>query len=105
MVCFGNKEQPKLPYVIMGEDKVDPLRDERVTKVVREQGMKHCFVTPWSFRREWLRALNGIATNSSAQFIVGDKYEVKIFDPTGQFIQYFSLRIRRVIRDFKIWYG
>ncbi|XP_068686996.1 uncharacterized protein [Montipora foliosa] len=96
MICFGNEEQPKLPCVIMGEDKVDPLRDERVAKVLRGQGMKHCCVTPWSFGRErevehsWLRCPDGIATNSSGQFIVGDKDVVKMFDPTGQFIQHFS---------------
>lgn len=96
MICFGNKEQPKLPCVIMGEDKVDPLRDERVAKVLRRQGMKHCCVTPWSFglEREVLHSMllspNGIATNSSGQFIVGDNDLVKMFDPTGQFIQHLS---------------
>jgi len=105
MVCFGSKEQPKLPCVIMGEETVDPLRDERVAKIVRKQGMKHCCVTPWSFGRmgevmhSWLRSPNGIATNSSGQFIVGDIYEVKIFDPTGQCIQHFSLPNREVILD------
>ena len=94
-----------MPCVIMGEDRVDPLRDERVAKAVRKQGMKHCYVTPWSFGREgevkprWLRAPIGIATTSSGQFIVGDIYEVKIFDPTGQFIQHLSLPNRRVILD------
>ncbi len=89
----------------MGEETVDPLRDERVAKIVRKQGMKHCCVTPWSFGRmgevmhSWLRSPNGIATNSSGQFIVGDIYEVKIFDPTGQCIQHFSLPNREVILD------
>ena len=82
MLCFGNNELPKLPDVIMGKETVDPLRDERVAQIVRKQGMKHCCVTPWSFGREaeretWLRASNGIATNSSGQFIVGDKNELK----------------------------
>ena len=105
MVCFGNKEQPKLPCVIMGQGKVDPLRDERVAKVVRKQGMKHCCVTPWSFggkgeaEHSRLRSPNGIVTNSSGQFIVGDKYEVKIFDPTGEFIQHFSLPNQAEILD------
>ena len=95
MVCFGNKELSNWPCVIMGEDKVDPLRDERVAKVLRKQGMKHCYV-PWSFGQEGeeehkLKDPRGIATNSSGQFIVGDINEVKMFDPTGQFIQHFSL--------------
>ena len=105
MVCLGNKENQKLPCVIMGEDKVDPLRDERVAKIVRKQGMKHCCVTPWSFSQKakmehsWLWSPNGIATNSSGQFIVGDEYGVKIFDPTGEFIQHISLPNRTVILD------
>ena len=58
--------------------------------------MEHCCVTPWSFGQERevehsLSSPNGIATNSSGQFIVGDKSRVMIFDPTGQFIQNFSL--------------
>ena len=74
---------------------MDPLRDERVAKVLRGQGMEHCCV-PWSFGQEGeeehqLNDPSGIATNSSGQFIVGDINEVKMFDPTGQFIQHFSL--------------
>lgn len=103
MVCLGNKEDQKLPCVIMGEETVDPLRDERVAKVVRKQGMKHCCVTPWSFgqkgevrhSRPWYP--NGIATNSSGKFIVGYRCEVNIFDPTGQFIQHFSLPLETYI--------
>ena len=94
-----------MPYVIMGEDIVDPLRDERVAKVVRKQGIKYYCVTPCAFggncavEHGRLRSPNGIATNSSGQFIVGDIYEVKIFDPTGQFIQHFSLPLETNIFD------
>ena len=84
------------PPVDIGEDKVDPLRDGRLANVLREQGMEHCYVTPWSFGQEGeeehrLKKPLGIATNSSGQFIVGDINEVKMFDPTGQFIQHFIL--------------
>ena len=84
------------PTVDIGEDKVDPLRDGRLVKVLRKQGIEHCCVTPWSFGQEGeeehrLKKPRGIATNSSGQFIVGDINEVKMFDPTGQFIQHFSL--------------
>ena len=96
MVCFGNKELSNWPCVIMGEEKVDPLRDERVAEVLRRQGMEHCCVTPWSFGQEdeeehKLKDPRGIATNSSGQLIVGESNEVKMFDPNGQFIQHFSL--------------
>ena len=55
---------------------------------------KHCYV-PWSFGQEGdeehkVKLPCGIATNSSGQFIFGDINKVKIFDPTGHFIQHFS---------------
>ena len=83
------------PAVDIGEDKVDPLRDGRVAKVLRKQEMEHCYV-PWLFGQEGekkhkLKNALGIATNSSEQFIVGDINEVKMFDSTGQFIKHFSL--------------
>ena len=82
-------------YVDIGEEKVDPLRDRRVAKVLHKQNMEHCHV-PWSFGQEGeeehkLKNPGGIATNSSGQFIVGDINEVKMFDSNGQFIKHFSL--------------
>ena len=85
------------PAVDIGEDKVDPLRDSRVAKVLRKQDMEHCYL-PWSFGQEGeeehkLKNPCRIATNSSGQFIVGeyDDNVVKMFDPRGQFIQQFSI--------------
>ena len=86
------------PAVAMREDKVDPLRDERVSEVLREQGMEHCCVTPWSFAQHGegehnLKYPSCIATNSRGQFIVRDSGDsnVKMFDSTGTFIKLFSL--------------
>ena len=86
------------PTVDTGEGKVDPLRDGRVTKVLRTQGMEHCCVTPWSLGQEGdkehrLKWPEGIATNSSGHFIVGDDKDtnVKVFDSAGTFIKLFSL--------------
>ena len=85
------------PAVDIGEDKVDPLRDSRVAKVLRKQDMEHCYV-PWSFGQEGEKELKlknpcRIATDSSGQFIVGDNgdNDVKMFDPSGQFIKHFSI--------------
>ena len=85
------------PAVDIGEDKVDPLRDGRVGKVLRKQDIEHCYV-PWSFGQEGeeehkLKNPCGIATNSSGQFIVGeyDDKNVKMFDPSGHFIKHFSV--------------
>ena len=65
------------PKVDTGDEKVDPLCNERLAKIVRKQGMKHrhwC-VTPWSFGQKGeaqhkLKEVWGIATNSSGQFII-----------------------------------
>ena len=85
------------PTVGTGEHKVDPLRDGRVTKVLRKQGMKHCCVLQ-SFGQEGekeheLKLPTGIATNSSGQFIVADLGDrsVKVFDTSGKFVKHFSV--------------
>ena len=93
------------PAVDIGEEKVDPLRDRRVAKVLRELGMEHCCVTPWSFGQKGHELWNpiAIASNSSRQFIVGDIDEVKIFDPTGRFIQHFSLPYDDNDTELYIW--
>ena len=97
MVCFGNKELSNWPCVGNGEDKVNPLRDGRVTKILRKQGMEYCCVTPWSFGQEGeedhkLKIPQGIATNSSGDFIVADRGDntVKVFDSCGSFADRFS---------------
>ncbi|XP_078378127.1 uncharacterized protein LOC144661295 [Oculina patagonica] len=89
---------PICPTIDIGQEKVDLLRDERITKALRKQGMEHCCVTPWSFGQEGeeehkLKEPRGIATNSSGQFIVGDYRDgnVKVFDSTGTFMSLFSL--------------
>ena len=95
------------PVVDIGEDKVDPLRDRRVAKVLHKQGMEHCYV-PSSFGQEGeeehkLKDPCGIATNSSGQFIVGKINEVKMFDPNGHFIQHFSLPNDDAETELYIW--
>ena len=85
------------PAVDIEDDKVDPLRDERVCEVLCREGMEHCCV-PWSFGQEGkeeqkLQDVRGIATNSSGQFVVGDRgdHDVKVFDSNGKFITRFSV--------------
>jgi len=96
MVCLGNKELSNWPCVTSGENIVDPLRDRRVAEILRQQGMEHCCVDPWSFGQEVeeehkLKDPRGIATNSSGQFIVGDIYVLKMFGSSGQFIKDISI--------------
>lgn len=81
------------PFVDIGEDKIDPLRDARVSKVLRKQGMEHFCVTPWSFGQERedehkLKAPWRIASAKNGNFILADNRDrdVKVFDARGQFL-------------------
>ena len=80
------------PSVDTGEDKVDPLRDRRISKVLSKVNMEHCCVTPWSFGQEKeeehsLNCARGIATNHRGQFLIADDGDktVKVFDSNGKF--------------------
>lgn len=83
------------PYVDIGEDKVDPLRDGRVTKALRKIGMEHCCIT-WSFGQEdeeehKLKNPSGITVNTHGQFLIADNGDktVKLFDSSGNFFRSF----------------
>ena len=80
------------PYVDTGEEKVDPLRDGRISKVLHKVNMEHCWVTPWSFgldgeEEHKLKNPCGIATNTTGQFLIADDGDktVKVFDSNGKF--------------------
>ena len=89
------------PLVYTEEGNIDPLRDERVVDVLREQNMEHCFVAPWSFGQEGVEEHRlsgnpcGMAMNSRGQFIIteSDNSNVKVFDSRGQLVDYFSLPV------------
>nr|XP_058942946.1 uncharacterized protein LOC131771185 [Pocillopora verrucosa] len=91
------------PTVDIGDNRINPLYDARVTKVLLNQGMEHCCVTPWSFGQE-LEAPMGIATNSSGEFNVGERRGrcVKVFDRNGTFVKHFTLRADDVYTELKI---
>ena len=81
------------PLVDTGEDKVDPLRDGRISKVLHKVNMEHCCLL-WSFGQEGeekhkLRRAFGIATNIKGQFLIADSNlldkTVKVFDSNGKF--------------------
>ena len=85
------------PAVVTGADKIDPLRDGRLTNVLREQDMEHCCIVPWSLgqggeEEHILMQPWGMATNSSRHFIIAD-YEdrdVKVLDCNGILRNQFS---------------
>ena len=98
MVSFGNNQLSanNWPRVDTGEEKVDPLFDGRVSKVLQKQGMEYCCLTPWSFGQEGekehkLKYPTGIATNADGQFIITDDSDksVKVFDSSGKFVLQF----------------
>ena len=87
------------PSVDTGEDIIDPLRDERVAKVLRKVGMEHCCLA-WSFGEEGekehkLKNPRGIATNADGQFIIAEYLDesVKVFDSSGKFV--FQIHLER----------
>ena len=81
------------PSVDTGEDKINPLRDGRVAKVLEKVGTEHSCIGPLSFGHEGqkknrLKRPVGIATNTDDQFIVadaGDDY-IKVFDCNSNFL-------------------
>ena len=84
------------PFVDTGEDKVDPLRDGRISKVLHKVSMEHCCLL-WSFKQEGkkehkLKRPRGIATNIKGQFLIADYSDetVKVFDSNGKFDFRFS---------------
>ena len=78
------------PFIDTGEDKIDPLRDERVRRVLHKIDMTHCSITPWSIGgagevKHELKDPRSIATNIYGAILLvdnGDK-TVKEFDKKG----------------------
>ena len=98
------------PFVDIGEDKIDPLRDARVSKVLRKQGMEHFCVTPRSFGQEGkdehkLKAPWRIASAKNGNFILADNRDrdVKVFDARGQFLSSFRHPSDDGVTEVKIY--
>ena len=87
---------PQWPMVDTGQEKVDLLRDERVTRALCKQGMEHCSVS-WILGQDGVNvdSINdpcNIATDSSGQYIVADSnLIIKVFDNNGKFVKSFRL--------------
>ena len=93
---FAKELLPPLPMIDTGKEKVDLLRDRRVTKILCKQGMENCSV-PWILGHDGeeehrLNNPRAIATNSSGQYIVADNnLTIKVYDSSGKFVQCFRL--------------
>ena len=92
MARFGNKGQLSVnwPCVNTGEERVNPLRNQKVDEVLKKQGMEHCCVTPWLLGKEGeeehkLKDPCGIATNTKGQLLIADNGDatVKVFNSKG----------------------
>ena len=93
---FAKELIPPLHMIDTGKEKVDLLRDRRVTKILCKQGMENCSV-PWILghdgeKEHRLTYPRDIATNSSGQYIVADcDSTIKVYDSSGKFVQGFRL--------------
>ena len=93
---FAKELLPPLPMIDTGKEKVDLLRDQRVTKILCKQGMENCSV-PWILghdgeKEHRLNFPHDIATNSSGQYIVIERDStIKVYDSSGKFVQCFRL--------------
>ena len=110
MSMLGSGKMWTLPDVETGKEKVDPLRNERVVKILTKQGNEHCCVTPWSFGQEGeekheLKDPRGIATNHRGQFLIADARDniVKVFDINGKFDFWFNPQTDDADRMIDIW--
>ena len=110
MSMLGSVKRWTLPDVETGKEKVDPLRNERVVKILTKQGNEHCCVTPWSFGQEGeekheLKDPRGIATNHRGQFLIADARDniVKVFDINGKFDFWFNPQTDDADRMIDIW--
>ena len=96
------------PCVDLGKDKVDPLRDVRVTKTIEEEDPEYFLLKAWPFFQEgeetrmfkdWF-----ITTNTKGQFIIVGTYGynglpysecilLKVFDRNGNLLQSLHLKL------------
>ncbi|PFX22827.1 Low molecular weight phosphotyrosine protein phosphatase [Stylophora pistillata] len=87
---------PQWPMVNIGEEKVDILRDGRVTGALRKQGMENCSVL-WILGHDGegehkIEKPRDVATNFSGHYIVADNdLTIKVFDNSGKFVKRFRL--------------
>ena len=82
---------PQWPMINTGKEKVNLLRDRRVTKILCKRGMENCSLS-WNLGHDGeeehrLNNPSSIATNSDGQYIVADLDKtIKVFDKSGKFV-------------------
>ena len=98
------------PCVNIGEEPVNPLRNQRVAEVLNKQGMVHCSCVLWSFGQQGeeehkLKYSCGIASNHRGQFLIADdgNKTVKVFDSNGKFDFRFKPQTDDADTELDIW--
>ncbi|KAL9966902.1 hypothetical protein ACROYT_G025041 [Oculina patagonica] len=111
MVDLSNKGLLIWPCVDIGTEKLDPLRDARVTQFTQYMGHFPYmpFPVPWSFGQEGeeehkLKSASRMCSNKKEQFIVGcrSSNKVQVFDCNGKFLNCFSCSDEDENEDFHI---
>ena len=76
-----------LPCVDTGEEKVDPLRDERVAQFLKKNKAWGIAVFDGHLTKRYHRIREGIplAISSDRQFLIADYYTWKVFDSNGNY--------------------
>ena len=91
----GNIDICYYPTIDIGDEKIDPLLDERVAEVLQKLGIEDKSSIGWPIGEDGednhkLKNAISIATNADGEFIIADNYgTVKVFDNTGKFIYKF----------------
>lgn len=87
----NQKDFVLLPCVDIGQEKLDPLRDSRVARLLKKQGMEHACIRWWfgqeGFDEHRLQTPCGIASNSDGHILVADRNALCVFDSSGNFHQ------------------
>ncbi|XP_044182684.1 uncharacterized protein LOC122963331 [Acropora millepora] len=91
------------PCIDHGEDKVDPLRDVRVTQTIEKEDPQYIQLKTWPFFQEGEKRMNVIrwliTTNSKRQFLIaatdyiGNCALLKVFDRNGNLLQSLQLNL------------
>ena len=100
------------PCIDRGEDKVDPLRDVRITQTIKKEDPQHFLLKTWPFFQEGEKTMNfrewRITINSQGQLMIaatdniGESTLLKLFDRNGNLFQ--SLQLKLPVDESNVYY-
>lgn len=87
----NQKDFVLLPCVDIGQETLDPLRDSRVARLLKKQGMEHACIQWWfdqeGFDKHRLHTPCGITSKSDGRVLIADRNALCVFDSSGNFHQ------------------